>query len=84
METYDNAFELLTDDPVKLKDYKSRSDLIDEINDYVNSKKWGDNQACVNLRIFSWDYAAIKKGEINSLSLSLLTKVGNAIGEIEL
>lgn len=37
MKSYNNAFEILTDDPIKLQDYEDRSDLMDEMNDSIKS-----------------------------------------------
>ena len=40
MQSFNNAFELLTDDPKKVENYTMRSNMMNAIVDLIELKKW--------------------------------------------
>ena len=45
MKTYESAFEILTDDPVKLSEYKKLNNLMNKVVDQIKVGGWTNEQA---------------------------------------
>ena len=72
MQVFNNAFELLTNDPAELEDYNNRNNIIDETKDLILHRGWGIVEASEYLAISESSTKSILLGEISKLPLSLL------------
>lgn len=45
MKTFNNAFELLTDDVKEVENYMMRSNMMDAIVDIIKAKEWTQKEA---------------------------------------
>ena len=73
MRTYDNAFELCTDDPIKVKELTIKSDLMNWIRDRMESKKLTQVQVAEILGVQQPRISRLLTGNISDFSIGWLT-----------
>jgi len=82
MKSYNNAFELLTDDPKEVESYTMRSNLMNEIVGLIKRKGWTQKEAAQYLIVPQQCISNIQNGEISKCSLYMLEAVlSDARGE---
>lgn len=75
MKSYNNAFEILTDDPIKLKDYEDRSDLMDEMNDSIKNLDWSKSYAAARYGVSKETVSELVLGQIGKFSHDTLIQM---------
>jgi predicted XRE-type DNA-binding protein len=80
MESFSNAFELLTDDDKEIENYVMRSNMMNAISDLIKAKGWTQKEASEHLGVTQPRISNLKNGKINKFSIDMLmgmlTKLG--------
>jgi predicted XRE-type DNA-binding protein len=79
MKTFDNGFELLTDNVEEVKKYKIRSDMMNTINDFIKSKGWSHKESPKHLGVSRRCIIDLENGRISKFSNENLTTMFNKI-----
>lgn len=78
MKSYKNSFEILTDDPVKLKMLQARSDLMDEVVSLIRYRidncDYTQENVAVMLGVTQPRISRLLNGKFSEFSLSMLTE----------
>jgi predicted XRE-type DNA-binding protein len=72
MKAYNSAFELLTNNKERLKDYRVRSHMMNKIVDSFKTNNWTQNQAAVNLDISQTKISEMQAGKLSVFSYDSL------------
>lgn len=72
MQSFNNAFELLTDDPKEVENYTMRSNMMDAIVDLIKAKDWTQKEAAEHLGVTQPRISNLKNGRISKFSVDML------------
>ena len=72
MESFDNAFSLLTDDAKEIENYTMRSNMMNAITDLIKEKNWTQKQAAEKLGVTQPRISNLKNGKISKFSVDML------------
>ena len=73
MKTLNNAFELVTDDPVKVQILTIKSNLINDVIDLMKAKKLTQVATAENLGVSQPRISRLMTGNISEFSIGWLT-----------
>ncbi|NQY65867.1 MAG: XRE family transcriptional regulator, partial [Alteromonadaceae bacterium] len=62
MQSFNNAFELITDDKIEVENYILRSNMMDAIVDLIKSKDWTQKEAAEHLGVTHPRVSYLKNG----------------------
>ncbi len=71
-EIFDDVFDALEDDPVRLKNLKLRSQLMSEINAKINESRQTQKELSIILETTQPRVSTLRKGKINGFRLDML------------
>jgi len=77
-----NAFELLTDNPDEIADYKARSDMMNTLNDAIQENNWTQKTASVKLGVQPEVITVLATGGISVMPCDTLTAMINKLKEL--
>lgn len=72
MNSFSNAFELLTDDVKEIENYTMRSNMMDAIVDLIKIKNWTQKEAAEYLGVSQPRISNLKNGKISKFSVDML------------
>jgi predicted XRE-type DNA-binding protein len=72
MKAYNSAFELLTNNKERLKDYRVRSHMMNKIVDSIKTNNWTQKQAAINLGISQTKISEMQAGKLSVFSYDSL------------
>jgi predicted XRE-type DNA-binding protein len=72
MKSFNNAFELLTDDKKEIENYILRSNMMDAIVDLIKAKDWTQKEAAEHLNVTQPRISNLKNGRISKFSVDML------------
>ena len=72
MKSFNNAFELLTDDTKEIENYMMRSNMMNAITDLIESKNWTQLEAANHLEVSQPRISNLKNGKISKFSVDML------------
>jgi predicted XRE-type DNA-binding protein len=80
VETYENVWDALEDDPGERECLKLRSMLMFELERHIKCQKWTQAQAARYLGVTQPRVSNLVRGKINAFSLDLLVKMAATAG----
>lgn len=80
MKTFNNAFELLTDDVKEVENYMMRSNMMDAIVDIIKAKEWTQKEAAEHLGVSQPRISNLKSGKISKFSVDMLMGMLSKLG----
>jgi predicted XRE-type DNA-binding protein len=72
MNSFNNAFELLTDDIKEVENYTMRSNMMNAIVDLIKTKNWTQKEAAEHLCVSQPRISNLKSGKISKFSVDML------------
>jgi predicted XRE-type DNA-binding protein len=75
MNSYDNAFSLLTDDAQEAEGYKVLSGKMNEVIDLIKLKGWSITDAAKHLGVSEATISDLQNGRLSKLSLSVVNRM---------
>jgi len=72
MKSYNNAFELLTDNKKEIENYTMRSNMMNAITDLIESNNWTQLEAASKLEVSQPRISNLKNGKISKFSVDML------------
>jgi predicted XRE-type DNA-binding protein len=72
MQSFSNAFELLTDDVKEVENFTMRSNMMNAIVDLIKSKDWTQKEAAEHLGVSQPRISNLKNGKIDKFSVDML------------
>jgi predicted XRE-type DNA-binding protein len=72
MKSFNNAFELLTDDSKEIENYTMRSNMMNAIVDLISNKSWTQKEAAEYLGVTQPRISNLKNGRISKFSVDML------------
>jgi predicted XRE-type DNA-binding protein len=72
MQSFNNAFELLTDDTKEVENYTMRSNMMNAIVDLIKAKDWTQKEAAEHLGVSQPRISNLKNGRISKFSVDML------------
>ena len=72
MTVYDSAFQILTDDPAKVRQYEERSDLMNKIVDHIYRRRLTQGKVVEILGISQPRISRLMNGHIGDFSMGWL------------
>ena len=72
MKSFNNAFELLTDDVKEVEHYTMRSNMMNAIVDLIKLKEWTQKEAAEHLGVTQPRISNLKNGRISKFSVDML------------
>jgi predicted XRE-type DNA-binding protein len=72
MQSFSNAFELLTDDIKEVENFTMRSNMMNAIVDLIKSKDWTQKEAAEHLSVSQPRISNLKNGKIDKFSVDML------------
>jgi predicted XRE-type DNA-binding protein len=82
MNSYDNAFEIVTDDPVEIANLIMKSNMMNCITDLLNNKGLTQEQSAKLLDVKQSCISALKNGKISEFSVGALMDILSKLGFI--
>ena len=79
-KSFDNAFELLTDDPGEVQLLTMRSNMMNALNDLIKGKEWTQEEAAELLGVTQPRISALKNGKISKFSVGMLMGMLSKLG----
>jgi len=80
MKSFNNAFELLTDDENEIENYMLRSNMMNAIVDLIESKDWTQKEAAEHLDVTQPRISNLKNGKISKFSVDMLMGMLSKLG----
>jgi predicted XRE-type DNA-binding protein len=80
MNSFSNAFELLTDDVKEVENYTMRSNMMNAIVDLIKSKDWTQKEAAEYLGVSQPRISNLKNGKISKFSVDMLMGMLSKLG----
>lgn len=75
VKSYNNAFELLTDDESKLAVYRIKSNLMNSILDEIKLRGWNQVDTAKALQVSQPRVSSLSNGKISKFSVTQLVKM---------
>jgi len=72
MKSFNNAFELLTDDIKEVENYTMRSNMMNAIVDLIKAKDWTQKEAAEHLGVSQPRISNLRNGKISKFSVDML------------
>ncbi|MFT6347109.1 MAG: putative XRE-type DNA-binding protein [Psychromonas sp.] len=72
MKSFNNAFELLTDDVKEIENYTMRSNMMNAIVDLIKEKDWTQKEAAKHLDVSQPRISNLKNGKVSKFSVDML------------
>jgi predicted XRE-type DNA-binding protein len=80
IETFDNVWDAIEDDPAIREDLKLRSQLMIEIERHIKREKWTQAETAKRLGVTQPRISNLMRGKINSFGLDTLIRMAVAAG----
>jgi predicted XRE-type DNA-binding protein len=80
MKSFNNAFELLTDDIKEVENYTMRSNMMNAIVDLIKAKDWTQKEAAEHLGVSQPRISNLRNGKISKFSVDMLMGMLGKLG----
>ncbi len=80
LETFDNVWDAIEDDPAVAENLKLRSSLMIELDRHIKRQKWTQAEAAKAFGVTQPRISNLMRGKINAFSLDLLVKMAVTAG----
>lgn len=80
MESFNSAFELLTDDPKEIENYTMRANMMNAIVDLIKAREWTQKEAAEHLGVAQPRISNLKNGRISKFSVDMLMGMLRKLG----
>ena len=80
MKKFNNAFEILSEDPKQVENFTMRSDMMNAITDIIKAKKWTQTEAAKYLEVTQPRISSLKNGHISKFSIDMLMGMLGKLG----
>ena len=80
MQEHDNAFEILTKDTGKIKNYQMKSRMMHAIVDTLKKKGWTQATAAVHLKVSQPRISDLMNGRLSKFSIDMLMGMLTELG----
>ena len=80
IETFDNVWDAIEDDPAIRENLKLRSQLMIEIERHIKREKWTQAEAAKRLGVTQPRISNLMRGKINSFGLDTLIRMAVSAG----